>query len=109
MTSHIVFKFQFTADMHAEAGREIAEAAGVRLRPQEIDNQWKDTIGRGRLGSVSVSIDRTNTPELWSLSAITPDDGYDRPAAAELRDSVLAALRRYARDFRELPSELSSG
>jgi hypothetical protein len=106
MTAHVVFKFHFNADMHADPGRTIAEAAGVRLRPQEIDNQWKDTIGRGKVESLSVSIDRTNTPNRWALSAITPQDGYDRAAASALRSRVLAALEQHAQEYRELASEL---
>ncbi len=106
MTVHNVFDIHFTADMHTQEGREIAGAAAVRLRPQEIDNEWKDTIGRGKVGSVSVRIERTNTPNKWIIHAGTTDDRYDRAAAAEVRDRILAALERYAQEYRELPSEL---
>ena len=104
--SHIVFDFVFTADLHTEEGRKIAAAAQSSLRYGEIDNKWKDRIGRGTVGSVRTSINRTNTDNEWTISALSTDDDYDRAAAAALREDVLAALRQYAQEFKELPSEL---
>ncbi|MGH3678777.1 MAG: hypothetical protein ACRDT2_00365 [Natronosporangium sp.] len=101
-----VFDIQFTASFHDEAGRRIAKAARVQLRPTEIDNEWKDTVGRGTVGNVRISISRTGTPDTWLLLAHTPDEVYDRDAMARLREDVLAALRDHAQEYREYPSQL---
>ncbi len=109
MTVRRAFKFQFMVDLHAEEGRRIAAAAHCRLRPGEIDNKWKDTVGRGEVGSLDTNISRTNTDHEWTVSASTTDDDYDRAAAATLREDVLAALRENAREFKELRSDLYDG
>lgn len=108
MTAHRVFKFHFTVDLHSAAGRKIAAAAQSRLRPGEIDNEWKDTVGRGDVGPFHVAISRTNTRNEWSVLVTTADD-YDRAIAEALRDDVLAALQENAQEFKELPSELNPG
>lgn len=102
----MVFHFEFTVDLHTEEGRKIAAAAHCRLRSGEIDNEWKDTVGRGRVGSLSVYISRKNARHEWTVGALSSDDDYDREQAAALREDVLAALRQYAPGFKELPSDL---
>lgn len=105
----MVFSFVFTVDMHTQEGRNIAAAAQCRLRPGEIDNLWKDTIGRGTVGSLRTSISRTNTPHEWTVSAMTTEGDYDLEAAAALREEVLAALRENAQEFKEFKSDLHDG
>jgi hypothetical protein len=109
VTVHIVFDFQFTADLHTEEGRRIATAAQTRLRAGEIDNHWKDRVGRGSVGSLSTAIDRVSEAREWTVGATTADDDYDREAAVALREEVLAALRENAQEFKELKSELYDG
>ncbi|MGH9211986.1 MAG: hypothetical protein ACRD2C_15080, partial [Acidimicrobiales bacterium] len=87
----MVFDFKFTVDLHTEEGRKIAAAAHCRLRPGEIDNQWKDTVGRGAVGAFHLLISRGDAPHEWTVGAIPTDDDYDRAAAATLREDVLAA------------------
>lgn len=107
MPSRAVFEFEFTVDLHTAKGREIAKAAHAELRGREIDNEWKDTIGRGNLGEIGITIGRTNTRNLWNLLAlVSPDVSYDRDAAARLHEQVRAALREHADEFKEYPSEL---
>jgi len=104
--SHRVFDFVFTADLHSQEGRNIAAAARAQLRPGEIDNERKDTIGRGTVGSLRISISRNDHHE-WVVGARSTDDEYDRERAAALREAVLAALQENAEKFEELPSELN--
>lgn len=104
--THRIFKFHFTADLHSEEGRKIAAAAHAQLRSGEIDNLWKDRIGRGSVGSIMTSVSRVTDNREWSVSALSTDDSYDRDAAAALREDVLAALQQYAQEFKELESEL---
>jgi hypothetical protein len=106
MTLHRAFEFRFTANLHGQVGINISSAAQARLRPGEIDNERKDTIGRGQVNSLRIAIWRTNTQHEWMLSATTRDDGYDRGEAGRLREAVLAALEENAEDFKELPSDL---
>jgi hypothetical protein len=101
-----VFHINFSADLASAQGRQIAAAARVRLRPMAIDNEWKDTVGRGDVGDIDISLSRTNTPGLWQIVAMTPYEPYDRPAAEQLRADILAALREHADDYHEYPSEL---
>src|SRR5262245_11012444 len=108
MSLDTVFEFVFTADLHSQAGRDIARAAQAKLRSGEIDNERKDTVGHGRVGALSISISRTDRPNEWTLIALpVGGDGYDYQQAATLRNDVLAALRANADTFKELPSELS--
>jgi hypothetical protein len=104
-----VFLFQFTADLHSDEGRKIAAAVHARLRPGEIDNLWKDTVGHGQVGTLRTFIARSDGTHEWTVGAMTTDDDYDRAEAAALREDVLAALRQYAPGFKEFPSELHDG
>jgi hypothetical protein len=103
---HLVFEFHFTADLHTEQGRNIAAAAQARLRSSEIDNLWKDHIGRGRVGSIETSVDRVTDNREWSVSALSIEGDYDLAAATALREEVLTALQQYAQEFKEIRSEL---
>lgn len=101
-----ILNIQFTANLHGETGQRIAEAASVQLRPTEIDNEWKDTVGSGELGAVRIRISRTSTPRRWLLVAYSADEAYDRDAVVQLRADILDALREHAQEFREYPSQL---
>lgn len=58
------------------------------------------------MGDLLIYFSRTNTPGLWQILAMTPDQSYDRAAAGRLRVGILAALREHADDYHEYPSEL---
>jgi hypothetical protein len=110
VTLHRAFEFRFKADLHGLAGIEISRAARAKLRSGEIDNEWKDTIGRGEADGLRIAICRTNTKNEWTLIALpVGGDGYDREEAAALRREVVAALRVNAEEFRELAPELGPG